>query len=287
MSRPQVATYAYPQPLAWETQILKQLDKSFQEASFPNLSTDEHGAYARSRLTAFRSEKEWLIVIEVLAYVCEAGKFLDMVYAYGNKVKKLGFQVEPRPSYSWLFRRLLQKIREPQLSLPREIFVPAPGQAFTEDNEWLPNPFDFAILLPGGEVRHFTPTRDLYQQFGIDLDKPLSRNIILDRYIQILRLLSYLIPEELFLSDDLLLKSLRRPLALSKLLQVYEWHCPDPRAKELPSSTICFRSLARSLAHNQPELYECPSHLINTHWSYWPNYFLTSASEVPSTRDTT
>lgn len=257
----------------WENQILKQLDKSFREGLFPTFGTDEHGAYARSRLTAFRSEREWLIVIEVLAYVDKAGMFMNMVYAYGNHIKHPGFQAEPRPSHSRLVHevsRLLRKVyRRPRLSLPVEIFVPASSQ----DEEWFPNPFDFEIVLHG-QVRRFTPTPDLYQQVGIDLNQPLSRNIILDRRVQILRLLSYLIPEELFLPDDLLLKSLRRPFTLSKFLQVYEWHAPDPRAKELPSTTICFQSLARSLAYNRPELYECPSYLINTHWSHWPNYFL-------------
>lgn len=264
-----ITTHAQ-QPSAWETQILKQLDKSFREGSFPHLSTDEHGAYARSRLTAFRSSEEWLIVIEILAYVDEAGMFMDMVYAYGNKVKSPGFQVKPRPSHNWLLR----KASRPRLSLPVEVFVPSPGEHFTEENEWLPDLFNFEIVLHG-QVRRFTPTRDLYHQVGIDLDQPLSQNVNLDRYIQILRLLSYLIPEELFLPDDLLLRSLDRPITLSKLLQVYdEWHCPDPMAKELPSSTLCFQSLARAIAHNRPDLYECPPHLVNTHWSQWPNYFL-------------
>ena len=54
-------------------------------ALFPYLTTGEHGAFARRRLTAFRSPSEWVIAFEILGYPEEAGRFLDMVYNYGKR----------------------------------------------------------------------------------------------------------------------------------------------------------------------------------------------------------
>jgi len=89
-------------PERWKRAILRQWERAMpgefpylssdeeraMPGEFPYLSSDEHMAYAKARVTAFRSDSEWLVIFEVLGYVAEAGKFWDTVYAYGNRVRQ-------------------------------------------------------------------------------------------------------------------------------------------------------------------------------------------------------
>jgi hypothetical protein len=232
---------AQQKPEAWEAQILRQWKKAMAIGSFPYLTTDEHQAFAKARLMAFRSNREWLVVFEILAYVGEADAFIDTVYIYGNKT---------RQRMEWI-----------------EFLCPPPG----DPDVWLPDPFDFEIMLHG-RLRHFTPTQTDYAQAGIDLNDPISGDLMLDRRVQVLRLLTFLLPpQELFLPEPQLREVLGRPEIPTIFLQLHEWHHPGPGEKI--DDSPCLRSLARAIAYNRPDLYECPQNLVNTHWSQWPNYF--------------
>jgi hypothetical protein len=239
-----VARFTWQKPELREAQILGQWEKSVERGLFPYLSSDEHGVSAGARFTAFRSTEEWLVVFELPAYVGEADAFVDRIYAYGNEVKQ---------HIHWV-----------------EILCPTPYDIIDEEG-WQPDLFDFEVLLHG-RMRRFKPTQEDYVQAGIDFNEPISSSLTVDRQAQVLRVLVYLFPEEVFLSECRLLEVAGRPRTLSVFLQMYEWHHPDLRANEKPSDSPCLRSLARALAHNRPGLYKCPKHLVNTHWSQWPNY---------------
>lgn len=226
----------------WEAQILRQWKRAIAIGSFPYLTTDEHQAFARACLTAFRSRVEWLIIFEILTYVGEADAFIDKVYAYGNRAK---------PRLEWV-----------------EFLCQPPGNL----NIGWPDPFDFEIVLHG-QPYHFTPAHTDYTQAGINLDAPISGDLMLDRRVQVLRLLTFLLPaHEVFLPEPKLREVVGRPELPPLFLQLHEWHHPEAE-KELQDSP-CLRSLARAIAYNRPDLYECPPNLVNTHWSQWPNYFL-------------
>lgn len=233
-----VTKLAPQKPEMWESQILKQWEQAIP-GQFPYMTTDEHQAFAKARLTAFRSNVEWLVVFETLAYVGEADAFIDSVYIYGNKVKRRVEWIEP--------------------------LCPPPGE-----NEWLPNPFDFEVIIHG-HLQHFTPTQADYDRAGIDLNVSISGDIMLDRRVYVLRLLAFILPRHsLFLSQPQLLQVAGRTKVLPVFLQLYEWHHPEPGEKLGP----CLQSLARAIAYNRLDLYECPQNLVNTHWPQWTNYFL-------------
>ena len=242
-----MAGFARRSPEAWEAQVVNQWEKSAKQGLFPYLSTDEHGVFAGARLTTFRSNKEWLVVFELPAYVGEAGAFIDRIYAYGNKVKQ---------HVHWI-----------------EFLCPPPGDVVGSDQDWLPDLFDFRALLHG-RLHRFTFTLEDYARAGVDLDEPISKSPAMDRKAQVLRLLIYLYPKKMFLPESRLLEAVSRPTTLSLFLQTHEWQHPDPRAGETPGNSPCLRSLAQALAHNRPGLYRCPRDMVNTHWSQWPNYFL-------------
>jgi len=208
---------------------------------FPYLSSDEHMAYAKARVTAFRSDSEWLVIFEVLGYVAEAGKFWDTVYAYGNRVRQRMKFVE---------------------------FLCPPADDMTE---WVPDPLDFTVLLYG-RLRRFRPSQRDYDQAGIRLDTCISGDLVLDRRVQILRLLTFRLPaQELFLPENRLVTIVGRPkMAHHLFLQLDEWQHPEKGLDDSP----CLQSLAHAIAYNCPHLYRCPEAALNTHWSQWPNLFL-------------
>lgn len=232
----------------WETEILKQWDNP--KFLFPAIPPADCG-YARARLTAYRSPEEWLTVIEIIGFYSEAVLCLNDVEAFGNKLRR---------SKRW-FDELV-------LSPPKEV---RSYPHFEEDEQGtiLINPLDFVVEVRG-KKRHFALTPQDYARLGINLQERTAGEI--DALIKVLRLLTYIIPEDLFFSDAELLERLGRPRDLRRFLQLYDWYHPDWRRKEKPSDSPCLRSLARALASNDPDVYECPENLHNTHWSHWPEW---------------
>ena len=71
------------------TEILQQLDAAAEDFDFP--MRDNVGYYpADIKMTVFRSEREWLIAVQELAYAIKDKRFVDTVFGYGNHVSKPG-----------------------------------------------------------------------------------------------------------------------------------------------------------------------------------------------------
>ena len=221
------------------SQILRQLDRSARAFEFPMLDN----AYVRLadvRLTAFRSPSEWLIAFEDIALFQER-TFANTVSAYGNEIARPGTQ----------------------LGID-DLITPAPGHPiWDEDGNFLLDSWDFTIAIDG-KVRRFTPSREDYARAGVDVDAggPDAAKM--------LRLLTVLVPDELFLSDARLLEVCgRADASLKRFLQLDDWQHPDIADDELPRDSICLRNLAAALAAGDADAYACPEELFNTHWSNW------------------
>lgn len=226
-----------------EKKILHVFQNALNRGVFPPpLFNDENFAYGRVRLTVFRSETEWLIAFEHLVYIGEANSYENIIYSFGNKVR----------GGIWN-RKLFDMINT---------------------NEDI-NPFDFEISINFTRKQFHFEVED-YQKAGIDLKEDISNDPIFDRHLQILRVLVANLPtHDIFLSTNDLFETIGRSTTLPLFLQLYEWCHPDPRMSKNDFLNPCLRSLIRAIANNNPHEYECPSHLINTHWSNWPPYGLT------------
>jgi hypothetical protein len=223
----------------WKHEILSQLDQHASSYDFPVLDNIYY-QHAVIRLSAFRSPEEWLVTFQWIA-VFQERSLMDTVFAYGNKIPNPGLQFGD----------------EDMIAAPTsELFWDEHG-GFGLDK------FDFELLIRGRSF-HFTPTVEDYRHAGID---PYAND---SAAVQILRLLTWKIPNELFMEDRLLLDACSRQGAhLENLLQLDEWHDPNITQGEIPSQSPCFQSLAEALAQGDPTFYKCPSELINTHWSNW------------------
>lgn len=226
----------------WEERILEQMDREAAEYHFPMLNN----VYLRGadvRLTVYANVSEWLVVFQQIA-VMEERDFVNVVSAYGNQISKPGTQ---------------------QVVLVVE--APAGGRIRDENEHLSLDMWDFTIVIKG-LVRHFAPTAKDYADAGVDIDDDAPASA------KILRLLAAQIPEDLFLSDDQLLRICDRfEAGLNKFLQLEDWRHPDLADDELPSQSPCLRSLAHALSVNDPDLYECSANSFNTHWSIWEDMY--------------
>jgi hypothetical protein len=204
--------------------------------------------YARARLTAFRSDREWITAFEFIVFNTTSGEGENWVETFGNRVKRKNYY------------HVLSSLNSTKDSPYYPIFDT------DEKNMTIIDLHDFEVDLRG-EPRRFTISPEEYERIGIN---PTERKS--DPLTKILRYLSYTTPDDVFLSDDELLKLIGRSANIPKFIQTFDWYHPDSRKDEGPSDSPCLRSLARAISENDPELYECPDHLINTHWSHWPEW---------------
>jgi hypothetical protein len=230
----------------WEKEILNEWDKLI---SFPPIPPADFG-YARARLTVYRSDAEWLTIIELIGYESESGECLNEVYAQGNMLP------------SKRNTHFVTVLEPPKHSAYFPYFE-------DEEGNILLNPLDFTVEIYGVQ-HHFAPSLADYAKLGIDLARTTAGEI--DAIVKILRYLTYTYSELVFLDARKILRMFRRPEDLPLFLQTYDWQHPDWQQREKPSDSQCLKVLAAAIAQNDPDLYICPEKLVNTHWSYWPEW---------------
>jgi hypothetical protein len=214
--------------------ILNQLDEYF-ELDFPSFLNANYPS-AAMRLTVFRDPTEWLITFEELVYGTKEHSFLNIISAFGNKI--------PEPGYQGVIR----------------LFTETNSPVWHENQNSIGDKWHFEFIVKGVR-RSFSVTPEDYRQAKLDPENDSQPEL------RLLRLLVSLIPDELFLSDEKLLKACNRA-NIPKFIELREWRHPDVYEGELPSHTVCFRSLARAIAENDKTLYNCPEP-INSAWYYW------------------
>ena len=75
----------------WNMEILETLDFYAKDMNFPTFENNNFPA-TDMRLTVFRSNNEWLLVFEVIAFANSQNFFVNIIYAYGNKLSEQGMQ---------------------------------------------------------------------------------------------------------------------------------------------------------------------------------------------------
>jgi hypothetical protein len=217
-------------------ELLAQLDESAQLFMYPGLP-NEYFALADMRLTAFRSDDEWLVVFETVGWSIRETGFDDLVFAFGNEVAKPGLQT----------------------AVP---VVTGPGgeSPWADDGEFRLDLHDLHVVVRG-EEHELQPTDGDLQNAQVD-DESMPEPA------RVIRLLAAKLPGALFLPDDELLEICGRA-GLERLLQVDDWRQPDLIEDEQPSDIGCLRSLGDAVEAGDASRYECPEGQHNTHWTNW------------------
>jgi hypothetical protein len=224
-------------------QILDQLDSCAKNFTFPML--DNGYVYpADVRLTAYRDNTRWALVIEVLGAHNHAGGhngISDCLHCFGNCLN-----------------------RPPGTANEDFLYPTADGDSPTFDDE-----YGWYVNEEAGTIRIrdiIVPIRfkaDALEAKGIRLEDPPRVNAA--------ELLRGLLPEyrELLLATEEELRQ-RVPIDLPIILRLDEWHHPDLADGELPSRSRTFQMVAELVASGDSKHYQ-PTQEPNTDWSNWPD----------------
>lgn len=233
-------------------EILKHLD---EHMDIGLTLVNPNAQLADTRMTVFRSERNWVIFIELVETVKEIYEGVT-IYAYGNCIGQQGF-VEQRSLFS----------------------VPEDAPLSDEEGIWIGDRSRFSVIIKGKRY-DFKPTKEDYLAAGITFPDERAGPGSL-RLIELIRFLCYHLNHPFFVSEDYL-RYLLDKLAveavkkrdwyslgqeMSLFFQTREWQHPDLALGEKPSQTKYFRVLARAIERGDPsELIKLDPSTFNTDW---------------------
>jgi hypothetical protein len=224
--------------------ILEQFDSAAKNFVFPML--DNGYAYpADVRLSIFRDQVRWLIIVEVLGVyvpkVSGCDVFQNCLHLFGSLHR------EPGPAN--------EDFLYPIDSLPDD-------PLFEDEYDWYVRPQCRVVGIRGRRIAVDLSTEALTKR-GLELlDPPNVDPVVVMRS---------LLPEQ----RTLLLASCEELVSRNKddlplFIRLDEWFHPDLAAGELPSACETFQMLAEAIASGDVGAYK-PNREPNTHWQNWPD----------------
>lgn len=223
--------------------ILKQLDKCAEDYTFPML--DNGYIYPiHSKLSAYRDEKRWALIIEVIGFSYRGGGhngITNCLHVFGNCIET----TPGTDNNNFLY---LTDNNSDALT-------------FDEEYEESLNPKAKTMLLRGKEIE-INHNREFYLHKEIELEDEHS--------IYIWEFLRGLIPTHNndFIATEEEIRE-RIPIDIPKIIELTEWHHPDCANSETPGKNETFKQLAKVLETGLAEFYK-PTKKPNNHWKNWP-----------------
>jgi hypothetical protein len=225
-------------------EILAQLDKCSSEYTFPML--DNGYVYpAGTKLTAYRDDMRWVIVIEVIGFSYRGGGhngISNCLHIYGNCLN-----YEP--------------------GTQNENFIYLTDDAnncntFDDEEYFYLNP-DCTNFILRDQILPLYQNRKLYNDSGIEIEEPERINAF-----EFLRLLDALHHDKLVATENEIKQ--RIPNDLPKIIELHNWFHPDVVNDELPSNNETFVQIAKVLETGNIDFYK-PTYEPNTNWKNWPD----------------
>lgn len=234
-------------------QILSILDRCCESYTFPML--DNGYVYlAATRLSLYRSDINWALVIEVFGFSPREGMPYIAIYTFANQLYN-----RDKPE-----RYGNRKDYQDYLT-----FNPHNEVRFIkpiEDNgeEWIDRE-DWEFVLDNGQFvlrgkKYNLPALEEYKTFNIQLEEPK---------VQIFEFCRYLAATA---RDKVLANERERRISvlpeMKQILQLEEWNHPDLIIGELASNSETFQQLAKVLSTGEVKYYN-PTQPPNTDWINW------------------
>ncbi|HZH96240.1 MAG TPA: hypothetical protein VEY06_10160 [Flavisolibacter sp.] len=223
--------------------ILDQLDKCSSEFTFPML--DNGYVYpAGTKLTAYRDDKRWVIIIEAIGFNYRGGGhngIANCLHVYGNCLSyKPGTRNEN-------FLYLTDDADD--------------CSTFDEEESFYLNPACDSFKLRGS-ILPLIQDRNQYKSLGIDIEDETRINAF-----EFVRLLDALHHEKLVATETEIRE--RVPNDIPRIIELHDWFHPDVINGESPSENETFKQIAEVLETGDVVAYR-PTHKPNTHWKNWP-----------------
>ncbi len=245
------------------TEIIQQLNEasSGPRYAFPDFSMFHP---VDARLSAYRTDAEWALVIETLVF-SDAGVGAHdgcqtMLFCYGSDLPQSPGVVYPHLYVTGdgptgpLFDPMVDTLISPTAT------------NMTIRNKVVPittDPAEYAAA----EIRLALSSRDTkswvhHLAAGLDLGQPPR----IEGY-ELLRLIAPKYRRLLFATEAEIVERIGEPMPL--LLRLDEWWHPDRNNGATPADSESFQMIAEVIAQNDPSHYR-PTVPPNTHWSNWP-----------------
>jgi len=226
---------------AW--QILEQLDALCSDFQFPMLDNG-HVYPVASRLSAYRNEQRWAIIIEVVGFHYRAGGhngINNALHVFGNLPG-----ITPGISNSNILGFTADSEE---------------GEAFDEHTgTWL-NPAVHSILLREKKIA-LEHDPEYYHSKNILLEEP--GRIMIWEY---LRGIADTHREAMLATEEEIRQ--RIPVSLPLFLRLDDWHHPDLANEATPGKNETFGMLADAIETGDLSVFK-PASPSNTHWKNWP-----------------
>lgn len=171
--------------------ILEQLDNYAEDYNFPILDNYNYDL-AKCRLSVFRDDTRWIITIETIGYGTEG--FDNSLYAYGNCIDQRG----------------LVCAFDDIISFPNSKEIDEKGKFNINYNN--------INVKIGGEELHLRPTAEEYIKAKIDYNNLNPTNFI--------RFIASYYSNYMWLSDSIILSTLRVNNSIPLFYRAYEWNHP-------------------------------------------------------------
>jgi hypothetical protein len=237
------------------SKILRILDACARAFTFPVL--DNGYVYlAATRMSLFRSDVDWALVIEVFGFSPRAGFPDTSIYTFANHLhhRNAPDQYVSRSAYE----KYLENNPNNEF---RTVYPLDEGDWLdAEDPEYV-SADAVNIGIRGAAVA--LPALDEYARHGVRLqERPRVQTF------ELCRLIAETTRDKVLATAEE--RRVSVPPHLQQILQLEEWRHPDIAGGDRPSKSQTFRQLAEVLESGDVTRYR-PTEPPNTHWSNWPD----------------
>ena len=232
--------------------ILDILDDCAQAFTFPVL--DNGYVYlAGTRLSVYRSQVNWAIVIEVFGFSPRSGEPDTHIYTFSSNLQNR------QSASNYVSKEAFDRYIDNNPHNESKFIFPI------ENNDWQ-DADDSEYLNQNGSCRLrgldiALPDLAGYAESCVDLEEERCLTFEFCRY------LAYKHRDMVFCTEEERRVSIAPEMEL--ILQLDEWHHPDISGDEVPSSSETFERIAEVITTGISDAYKVTK-LPNTHWKNWP-----------------
>jgi hypothetical protein len=236
-------------------EILAVLDEGARAFTFPML--DNGYVYpAATRLSLYRSEWDWAVVIELFGFSPRAGLPDLLVCTFGSHLTRQ--KGNPDFISEDAYQQYLQDHPNDELVWFHPL---AEGDWMDQEDLELVDENASTLCLRGEEVP--LPALSDYADAGVEFSEAPRITVF-----ELCRALAFRHRSSVLATEEE--RRVALPSTVGKLLTLDEWHHPDVADPEaLPSRNETFRQLTSFLVGGDVAGY-APAVAPNTHWSHWP-----------------
>ena len=245
------------------TEIIQQFNQTHNGPifAFPHFSIF---CLADARLSVYRNDAEWVVVIETLIFndagVGSHDACQTMLFCYGSSL------TQPPGIFYPALNVTGDGPSGPLFDPMVDVVISQAATDMTIRGRVFPITTDPAQYAAAGIEVKLSSSRDTawtqYAAAGIDLKQPPC---ILG--YELLRLIAPRHRRLFFATEAEIVQRIVASMPL--VLRLDEWQHPDRDKGETPADSESFQMIADVIVHNDPSLYQ-PTKPPNTHWSNWP-----------------